>query len=139
MDRCHNCGQELVEIDNRGVRLTGCIICGRVATGRGGRGYQPKICAPCTCCDTAEAANGHSAKSRKPRIHLGGAGLPGSQLPPGNLGQDAVCPEQTIEPEHAESLALTMYLAQKKDAGSLWNLRLGRSFNEPAAKAQPTA
>jgi hypothetical protein len=22
MDRCHNCGQELIEIDNRGQRLT---------------------------------------------------------------------------------------------------------------------
>ena len=27
MDRCHNCGQELVEIDNRGERLTGCLTC----------------------------------------------------------------------------------------------------------------
>ena len=27
MDRCHNCGQELVEIDNRGELLTGCITC----------------------------------------------------------------------------------------------------------------
>ncbi len=27
MERCHNCGQELVEIDNRGQRLTGCITC----------------------------------------------------------------------------------------------------------------
>jgi len=27
MDRCHNCGQELVEIDNRGQRLTGWITC----------------------------------------------------------------------------------------------------------------
>ena len=25
MDRCHNCGQELIEIDNRGERLTGCV------------------------------------------------------------------------------------------------------------------
>jgi hypothetical protein len=25
MDRCHNCGQELIEIDNRGERLTGCL------------------------------------------------------------------------------------------------------------------
>ena len=27
LDRCHNCGQELVEIDNRGQRLNGCITC----------------------------------------------------------------------------------------------------------------
>ena len=27
MERCHNCGQELIEIDNRGQRLTGCITC----------------------------------------------------------------------------------------------------------------
>ena len=27
MERCHNCGQELVEIDNRGERLTGCLSC----------------------------------------------------------------------------------------------------------------
>ena len=27
MERCHNCRQELVEIDNRGERLTGCITC----------------------------------------------------------------------------------------------------------------
>jgi hypothetical protein len=24
MGRCHNCGQELIEIDNRGERLNGC-------------------------------------------------------------------------------------------------------------------
>jgi hypothetical protein len=24
MGRCHDCGQELIEIDNRGERLTGC-------------------------------------------------------------------------------------------------------------------
>ena len=27
MDRCHNCGQELIEIDNRGERLRGCLTC----------------------------------------------------------------------------------------------------------------
>ena len=27
MCRCYNCGQELVEIDNRGQRLTGCLTC----------------------------------------------------------------------------------------------------------------
>ena len=24
---CHNCGQGLIEIDNRGERLTGCLTC----------------------------------------------------------------------------------------------------------------
>jgi hypothetical protein len=27
MGRCHNCEQELVEIDNRGQRLVGCLTC----------------------------------------------------------------------------------------------------------------
>ena len=27
MGRCHNCGQELMEIDKRGERLTGCLTC----------------------------------------------------------------------------------------------------------------
>ena len=27
MERCHNCGQELVEIDNRGERLIGVFTC----------------------------------------------------------------------------------------------------------------
>jgi hypothetical protein len=27
MVRCHNCGQELVDIDNHGQRLTGCLTC----------------------------------------------------------------------------------------------------------------
>jgi hypothetical protein len=27
MERCHNCDQELIEIDNRGQRLTGCLTC----------------------------------------------------------------------------------------------------------------
>ena len=25
--RCHNCKQALIEIDNRGERLTGCLTC----------------------------------------------------------------------------------------------------------------
>ena len=27
MDRCYNCGQELIEIDNRGERVTRCLTC----------------------------------------------------------------------------------------------------------------
>ena len=27
MDRCNHCKQELIEIDNRGERLTGCLSC----------------------------------------------------------------------------------------------------------------
>jgi hypothetical protein len=27
MGRCHSCGQELIEIDNRGRGLTGCLTC----------------------------------------------------------------------------------------------------------------
>ena len=27
MVRCHNCGQTLIEIDNHGQRLTGCLSC----------------------------------------------------------------------------------------------------------------
>ena len=27
MDRCYNCGQELIEIDSRGERVTGCLTC----------------------------------------------------------------------------------------------------------------
>ena len=29
--RCHNCGQELVEIDNDGLHLTGCLSCNQWA------------------------------------------------------------------------------------------------------------
>ena len=27
MERCHNCGQPLIEIDNHGASLTGCLTC----------------------------------------------------------------------------------------------------------------
>jgi hypothetical protein len=27
MRRCNNCGQELIEIDNKGRHLTGCLTC----------------------------------------------------------------------------------------------------------------
>ena len=27
MERCHNCGQPLIEIDNHGERLNGCLTC----------------------------------------------------------------------------------------------------------------
>jgi hypothetical protein len=27
MDRCHNCDRELIEVDNRGQRLVGCLTC----------------------------------------------------------------------------------------------------------------
>jgi hypothetical protein len=27
MERCNHCKQELIEIDNRGQRLTGCLTC----------------------------------------------------------------------------------------------------------------
>ena len=30
---CHNCGQDLIEIDNRGERLTGCLSCNLWARG----------------------------------------------------------------------------------------------------------
>ena len=33
MDRCHNCGQELIEIDNHGQSLTGCLTCNLWASG----------------------------------------------------------------------------------------------------------
>ena len=37
MGRCHNCGQELIEIDNQGERLTGCLTCNLWAPAEGGR------------------------------------------------------------------------------------------------------
>ena len=56
MGRCHNCGQELIEIDNRGERLTGCLTCNLWAGEEGKRwiGFQWKISAPCTSCDMAD-------------------------------------------------------------------------------------
>jgi hypothetical protein len=57
MDRCHNCGQELVEIDNRGVRLNGCITC-NLWTAGDGKGWirlsEEDLRARCTSCDTAD-------------------------------------------------------------------------------------
>jgi len=57
MDRCHNCGQELVEIDNRGQRLTGCITCNLWTAGDAKgwtrRGFLRKTYARCTSCGTA--------------------------------------------------------------------------------------
>ena len=35
MGRCHNCGQELIEIDNQGERLTGCLTCNLWAPAKG--------------------------------------------------------------------------------------------------------
>ncbi|MGH6804557.1 MAG: hypothetical protein ACREC3_14505 [Methyloceanibacter sp.] len=37
MDRCNHCKQELIEIDNRGVRLTGCLTCNLWSAGEGER------------------------------------------------------------------------------------------------------
>ena len=37
MQRCHNCGQELIEIDNQGERLTGCLTCNLWAPANGDR------------------------------------------------------------------------------------------------------
>jgi hypothetical protein len=37
MGRCHNCGQELIEIDNGGERLIGCLTCNLWTAGRGER------------------------------------------------------------------------------------------------------
>jgi DNA-directed RNA polymerase subunit RPC12/RpoP len=44
MDRCHNCGQELLKIDDRGQRLVGCLTCnlGRLMAPKGGRGSAKK-------------------------------------------------------------------------------------------------
>ena len=37
MGRCHNCGQELIEIDPYGERLTGCLTCNLWAPAKGDR------------------------------------------------------------------------------------------------------
>ena len=37
MDCCHDCGREVVEIDNRGEHLTGCLTCNLWATEEGKR------------------------------------------------------------------------------------------------------
>ena len=37
MERCHNCWQDLMEIDNRGNRLTGCLTCNLWAAVEGDR------------------------------------------------------------------------------------------------------
>jgi hypothetical protein len=37
MDRCNNCGQALMEIDNRGERLMGCLTCNLWAPAEGKR------------------------------------------------------------------------------------------------------
>jgi hypothetical protein len=37
MDRCQNCGQDLIEIENAGLRLTGCLTCNLWAAVEGDR------------------------------------------------------------------------------------------------------
>ena len=37
MDRCHNCGQEIIEIENDGLRLSGCLTCNLWASADGDR------------------------------------------------------------------------------------------------------
>ena len=40
MDRCHNCRQELLEIENDRLRLTGCLTCNLWAPVEGDRWVQ---------------------------------------------------------------------------------------------------
>ena len=56
MVRCHNCGQTLIEIDNHGQRLTGCLSCNLWSAKRasGGRGSPRKTCERCISCGMAE-------------------------------------------------------------------------------------
>ena len=37
MRRCHNCGQELIKINNQGERLAGCLTCNLWAPAEGNR------------------------------------------------------------------------------------------------------
>jgi hypothetical protein len=37
MDRCHNCGQEIIEIENDALRLSGCLTCNLWASADGDR------------------------------------------------------------------------------------------------------
>ena len=37
MERCHNCGQEILETENDGLRLTGCLTCNLWASVDGDR------------------------------------------------------------------------------------------------------
>jgi len=56
MVRCYNCGQELIEIENDGLRLAGCLTCNLWAPPDGDRWVRcrKKISEPFTRCDTAE-------------------------------------------------------------------------------------
>jgi hypothetical protein len=83
MGGCHNCGQELVGIDNRGERLTGGITCNllRRVTRRAGLGSLWKTCARCISCEMAEAAK-ELAQERSPALY-GGHRASGSPVSPG--------------------------------------------------------
>jgi hypothetical protein len=56
MGRCHDCGQELIEIDNEGERLTGCSTCNLWAPAEGDRWVrlsEEDLPARCTSYDMA--------------------------------------------------------------------------------------
>ena len=56
MDRCNNCGQALMEIDNRGERLMGCLTCNLWAPAREseGQGFLKKTSGRFITCGMAE-------------------------------------------------------------------------------------
>jgi len=56
MKRCNQCKQELIELDNRGERLAGCLSCNlwSASAKSSGSGFQRRTCMPSTICDTAE-------------------------------------------------------------------------------------
>ena len=71
MLHCHNCGQPLIEIDNRGEPLRGCLTCNLWAAGDAkscGRGSRKKICARYTTCDMADI-NRAPAGADAPGVH----------------------------------------------------------------------
>ena len=53
MDRCYNCKQELIEIENDGLQLTGCLSCNLWASADGS-GYLKKISARFISCVMAD-------------------------------------------------------------------------------------
>jgi hypothetical protein len=66
-ERCNQCGGELIEIDNRGERLTGCLFCNLWGplTRRAGSGSVQKTSARSIICVVEKGDKG-ADRSRRP-------------------------------------------------------------------------
>ena len=85
MCRCHNCGQPLVEIDNRGERLRGCLTCNLWTAGdaKGWTRLSEEDLRALHQVATRRKSLTVTKLKREALHSMGGTGLPVPSFPPG--------------------------------------------------------